>query len=260
MDSFYSNAKEREEDFPQYCFIEPNYMKGEQNDDHPAHSTMRAQRLLANVYNAIRKNERLWQSTLLVVLYDEHGGFYDHVSPPPCIPPDNLDEQFAFTRLGVRVPALLISPWIDKGVVSTQFDHTSLLKYLTDKWNLGVLTARVSHATSFASVIRTKGGPRTDTPREVPVPPLTMALRAEELPVGAAEDSTHEELNEPENDLQQSLIAFAEHLEERETRRSKAPQPMLMGGPLAEGELAKRRVEGFLNQQAEDGTAAPAEE
>lgn len=260
MRSFYSNTKEREEDFPQYCFIEPNYMKGEQNDDHPAHSTMRAQRLLANVYNAIRKNERLWQSTLLVVLYDEHGGFYDHVSPPNCIPPDALNEQYGFNRLGARVPALLISPWIDKGVVSMQFDHTSLLKYLSDKWNLGALTDRVSNANSFAPFIRTKGGPRTDTPPEVPVPALAMAMRAEELPVGAAEDSTLEELNEPENDLQKSLIVFAEHLEERETRRSKAPQPMMMGGPLAEGELAKRRVEGFLNQQAEDESAAPGGE
>lgn len=251
MRSFYSNAAEREEDFPQYAFIEPNYMKGEQNDDHPAHATMRAQRLIARIYNALRQNEPLWQSTLLVILYDEHGGFYDHVVPPPCVAPDGHHDHYAFNQLGVRVPALLISPWVEAGVVSTQFDHTSLLKYLTDKWQLGPLTARVRAANSFAKAIRTTGKPRTDAPWEVPVPPLTMRMNAEELPRGAAEDSTPEELAEPENDLQRSLIAFAEHLEVEETRRSRAPQRMQMGGPLAEGEMAKRRVESFLNQQSE---------
>lgn len=252
MRSFYANARESEADFPQYCFIEPNYMKGEQNDDHPAHSTMRAQRLIANVYNAIRKNQRLWESTLLVVVYDEHGGFYDHVSPPRCVSPDDVHTQYDFTRLGLRVPALLISPWIDKQVVSTHFDHTSLLKYLTDKWNLWPLTRRIEQANSFGSLIRRNGNPRDDIPETVPVPALAMAMRAEQLPVGAAEDATPEELIEPENDLQRSLSAFAEHLEE-ETPRSKRPQAMMAGGPLAEGELAKRRVEGFLNQQAEAG-------
>ena len=71
---------------PDYSFIEPNYFRGEQNDDHPPHATGRAQRLLAKVYNAIRANEPLWESTLLVVLYDEHGGFYDHVVPPDAAP------------------------------------------------------------------------------------------------------------------------------------------------------------------------------
>jgi hypothetical protein len=88
-----------------------------------------------------------------VVFYDEHGGFYDHVQPPPAIPPDSHREEFSFDRLGVRVPALLISPWVDNRVESTQFDHTSFLKYLTDKWNLGPLGNRTAAATSIACAI-----------------------------------------------------------------------------------------------------------
>jgi phospholipase C len=129
MRSFYSNCAEPADHFPQYSFIEPNYMKGEQNDDHPAHATMRAQRLIANVYNAIRSNDALWKSCLLLIIYDEHGGFYDHVPPPDCVPPDNNVGRFPFNRLGVRVPALLVSPWVAQQVVKTEFDHTSLLRY-----------------------------------------------------------------------------------------------------------------------------------
>ena len=88
MDVFFSDARGQEERFPAFCFIEPCYYWPGQNDDHPPHTTLRAQALLGNVYNALRQNDRLWNSTLLVVLYDEHGGFYDHVPPPAAVPPD----------------------------------------------------------------------------------------------------------------------------------------------------------------------------
>jgi len=63
--------------------------------------------LIANVYNAIRENQTLWIETLLVVLCDEHGGFYDHEPPVPAVPPDyHQEDKFPFTITGVRVPAL----------------------------------------------------------------------------------------------------------------------------------------------------------
>ena len=167
---FFTDASGPEERFPAYCFIEPSYYWPGQNDDHPPHTTMRAQALLANVYNALRQNEPLWESTLLVVLYDEHGGFYDHVPPPAAVPPDGHPSEYRFDRLGVRVPALLVSPWVDRAVVKTDFDHTSLLKYLTEKWNLGPLTERVAEAASFGPAIRTTGRPRDDTPPSVAIP------------------------------------------------------------------------------------------
>lgn len=135
MDVFFSDARGQEEQFPAFSFIEPCYYWPGQNDDHPPHTTLRAQALLGSVYNALRQNDRLWNSTLLVVLYDEHGGFYDHVPPPAAVPPDGHSlPSFGFDRLGVRVPALLVSPWVERTVMKTEFDHTSLLKYLTEKW------------------------------------------------------------------------------------------------------------------------------
>ena len=79
VDQFVQDAAGSEAAFPAFCFIEPNYNGADENDDHPPHDVMKAQKFLAEVYNAIRANADLWNSTLLVVLYDEHGGFYDHV-------------------------------------------------------------------------------------------------------------------------------------------------------------------------------------
>jgi phospholipase C len=99
---------------------------------------------------------------LLAVVYDEHGGFYDHVEPPSAIPPDEHHEEYTFDRLGVRVPALLVSPWVPRGVHATQFDHTSLLRYLIEKWNLGSLGRRTEHAESIGKVFG-GGDARKDT-------------------------------------------------------------------------------------------------
>jgi phospholipase C len=204
MTTFFSDAAGREEHFPAYSFIEPCYYWPGQNDDHPPHTTLRAQALLGSVYNAIRDNERLWQCTLLVVLYDEHGGFFDHVPPSPTVSPDGLShEGFAFDRLGVRVPALLVSPWVERGVIHDEFDHTSLLRYLSDKWGLARLTERVEQARSFAPAIRTTGQPRTDTPASVPVPAMAAAPEA----------MVEAEPSETLNAHQQALIAFSEQLE-----------------------------------------------
>src|ERR1700732_3104736 len=83
------------------------------------------------------------------LVYDEHSGFYDHVEPPAAVAPDDHQEEWTFDRLGVRVPAILVSPWVRAGVEKTVFDHTSLLKYLTDKWNLGPLGLRTQQANSI---------------------------------------------------------------------------------------------------------------
>jgi phospholipase C len=154
MDEFFDDARGREEDFPQFCFIEPDFMGIVGNDDHPPHDVMKAQKLIADVYNALRANTDLWHTTLLVVLYDEHGGFYDHVVPPKAVPPDNDHAEYSFDQLGVRVPALLVSPWVERRVEKTQFDHTSLLKYLTEKWQLASLPSkRIAQATSIGVAI-----------------------------------------------------------------------------------------------------------
>jgi len=155
IDNYFEQTRKPEAEFPDFVFIEPKYFGAGQNDDHPPHNIMKAEKLMADVYNAIRTNAELWNSTLLVVVYDEHGGFYDHVPPPSAVPPDDKTQDFPFNRLGVRVPALLISPWVKKGVVKTVFDHTSLLKYLTEKWGLGTLGNRTAQANTIGGAIKT---------------------------------------------------------------------------------------------------------
>ncbi|HLI11494.1 MAG TPA: alkaline phosphatase family protein [Alphaproteobacteria bacterium] len=159
IDDFFADAHGAESDFPQFSLIEPDYLGINENDDHPPHDIMKAEKLLADVYNALRANGPLWESTLLVVFYDEHGGFYDHVEPPAATPPDAHREDYGFDRLGVRVPALLVSPWVERRVEPTRFDHTSLLKYLIEKWGLGPLGARAAAASSIA-VALTRKSPR----------------------------------------------------------------------------------------------------
>jgi phospholipase C len=133
---------------PDYSFVEPNYNDhGEEvaSDQHPDHDVQAGEFLIADVYMRIKRNPKLWASTALLILYDEHGGIYDHVLPPAC-PPDKFTasanstgtgSEFKFDRLGVRVPAILVSPWIPKNtVVDRVFDHASIPATVT-KFFLG---------------------------------------------------------------------------------------------------------------------------
>jgi phospholipase C len=136
---------------PDYCFIEPNYTdhpapdrSGEAIacDQHPDHDVRAGEQFIAQVYNAIRLNPNLWPNTAMLLVYDEHGGIYDHVPPPACTPDTPYVAQpadtgtldpFAFDRLGVRVPAILISPWVAAGtVINDTFDHASIPATVTE--------------------------------------------------------------------------------------------------------------------------------
>ncbi len=102
---------------PNYSFIEPRYFNEgalRANDQHPIHGVVGGDVLIADVYQALRNGPK-WNSTLFVVASDEHGGLYDHVLPPETVNPDGLTSpMFDFTRLGVRVPAVVASPWIPR--------------------------------------------------------------------------------------------------------------------------------------------------
>jgi phospholipase C len=135
---------------PQYSFIEPNYTdhdapdgSGEliANDQHPDHDVRAGEQFIATVYNAIRENPKLWPNTAILVVYDEHGGIFDHVPPPACMPDGfvaqpsatGTPDAFLFNRLGVRVPAILISPWVARGtVINDVFEHASIPATITE--------------------------------------------------------------------------------------------------------------------------------
>ncbi|HEY4358657.1 MAG TPA: alkaline phosphatase family protein [Acidobacteriaceae bacterium] len=144
---------------PEYSFIEPNYTdhdapdgSGEliASDQHPDHDIRAGEQFIATVYNAIRNNPQLWPNTAILVVYDEHGGIYDHVPPPACKPDGfvaqpsatGTPDPFHFDRLGVRVPAILISPWVAAGsVINEVFEHASIPATMTD-YLLGDYTER----------------------------------------------------------------------------------------------------------------------
>jgi phospholipase C len=198
MQGFYDLASGDPDDFPAYAFIEPRYFGPDENDQHPPADIRRGEVLIADVYNAIRSNKNLWESTLLVITSDEHGGFYDHVPPPDTVPPDDHTAEWSFDRLGVRVPMVLVSPWIAKGVVKTVFDHTSLLRYLCEKWSLEPLGARMqafagpTRANNFADELTKLTAPRTDTPERLEAAKIPQALRAlpaEEPPITGSREA-----------------------------------------------------------------------
>jgi phospholipase C len=142
---------------PEYSFIEPNYSdhetdSGEEiaNDQHPDHNMQAGEAFIATVYQAIKDNPKLWQTTALLITYDEHGGIFDHVPPPNCVKDTFTADgnatgtgvPFQFDRLGVRVPAVLVSPWIPKGKVDSRvFDHASIPATVT-KFFLGDASPR----------------------------------------------------------------------------------------------------------------------
>lgn len=270
MQAFYSDVVNAQ--LPQYSFIEPRYSHhplGEpQNDDHPPSNVLHGQRLIANIFNALRNKPEVWDSTLFVLLYDEHGGFYDSVPPPSAVSPDGLSEifsydfpdqtpgttppnshpgqskingddnsyNFKFDSLGIRVPALLISPWVQQGVDHTVFDHTSVLRYLIDKWGLNgnALGNRVSKANSIGGVI-------TNARRDSTIASISIPLAA--TPGAPAEPSL--------NRNQVGLITLSRYLGMNLVGGQPPPLPMgaFDATPAEEWEEACERVDAFIAGQ-----------
>jgi phospholipase C len=234
MERFAADVRGPVGDFPQYVFIEPCYFGANQNDQHPPTDVAHGEVLIAQVYNEIRANEELWASTLFVILYDEHGGFYDHVPPPPAIPPDDNTKQFAFDQLGVRVPAILISPWVDPGVLSLKLEHTSLLKYATDKWGLGPLGARVPQSNSFATALTARNNPRSDCLESV----------------STSSKGAPNDMNVALNSHQVALAGFTHHLEANYTQPPDsvvADHSRAMAADFeSQSQVASQRVEQFF--------------
>jgi len=160
-----------------YTFIEPSYgdiVHGTYENgssQHPMDSLTNGDQLAARVYNAIR-NSPLWQSSLLVILYDEHGGFYDSVPPGNATPPgDNAPASlnqygFQFDLYGVRVPAIVVSPWVAQGQVDhTVYDHASIPATLERLFGLPPLTQRDRAANDLLPLVTTNC--RVDCPQRI---------------------------------------------------------------------------------------------
>lgn len=198
---------------PAYSFIEPRYFSSSllqliPNDEHPPHNVHYGEQLIATVYNAVRNGPN-WARTLFVVIYDEHGGCYDHVPPPAAAPPGGpTPDGFAFDRYGVRVPAVIVSPYIPAGTIvrppdgaGYPFDHTSIIATLRELFQLdGPLTGRDAVAPNLVSAL-SLAEPTNDGPDRI-VPPGSAPSAAE---VASA-------VQLAPNGLQVGLCALAAHL------------------------------------------------
>jgi len=125
---------------PDYAFIEPPYVDQDDGtlaaDHHPDNFVLAGDQFIRNVYEAIRSSDEVWRSTLLLILWDEHGGIFDHVSPPTLPYADSFRSPvgFAFDRLGVRVGAIVVSPYVTPGVSHALFEHASIPATVTQQF------------------------------------------------------------------------------------------------------------------------------
>jgi phospholipase C len=202
-------------DVPNYVFILPRFNNKKAtpsspakmaNSQHAPEDVRFGEHLIADVYDALAANEALFRETAVVVTYDEHGGFFEHVAPGPAPNPDGQDSPnpdddakftvppFAFDRLGLRVPTLIASPWIPKGIiVNRKLQHTSVIKTAVEMFGLdNKLNHRESSAESFADLFTQLSGARaaTDMPKKLKRPALdkTVFSAVAGIPVDPADE------------------------------------------------------------------------
>ena len=185
-----------------FIHIEPSYFPSSSdiiatdyshgNSQHPRGGVAAGERLIKKVYEAIR-NSPHWNSSMLIITYDEHGGFYDHVAPPAAEPTGSTGKHhgFKFDQLGPRVPAVVVSPWIPKGTIEHRLlEHSSVIKTLMDLFDV----PRLQHCRDLRKIcgvshLASLSQPRTDTPARLPdavvsgVPEVADGESARELPL-----------------------------------------------------------------------------
>jgi phospholipase C len=179
-------------DAASYTWIEPhygifdNFKSG--NCQHPLGAVSQGERLIGEVYNSLRASP-CWATSVMLIVWDEHGGFFDHASPPTATPPGDhpwnhsrarQPRNCKFDRLGPRVPALLISPWLPHGLGSSVFpgkvfDHASIVSSLRATFSLGnPLTSRDAVAPSWTDAL-------LPAPREPDINKLRTAIIPKKL-------------------------------------------------------------------------------
>jgi phospholipase C len=198
---------------PSYSFIEPQYysdMAHPENDQHPPSVVTLGEQLIADVYNRLRSS-KLWIKTLLIITHDEHGGCYDHVPPPSATQPETArpDQVFKFDRYGVRVPAVIVSPYVTRGTIlrppgAVPYDHTSIIATLRKRFPAlgGPLTHRDETAPDLESAL-------TLATPDNKGPPHLKALPYAPTPAAAAIADVR-----PLNDNQKALVGLAANLPE----------------------------------------------
>ncbi|KAJ5102957.1 hypothetical protein N7532_003486 [Penicillium argentinense] len=192
LENFYTDAAAGT--LPEFSFIDPSCCGTGTTSMHPTGLISDGEKLIKDVYDALRASPQ-WNETLFVLTFDETGGFHDHVPPPLAPRPDNLTYTetapngekytFEFDRLGGRIPTILISPWVAKGVVeqkgvnsdgkTVSYSASSLLRTLGYLWDFEPFTPRVGGAASFEHLIQRV---KRDTLSELPEPKAFKRVKA----------------------------------------------------------------------------------
>jgi phospholipase C len=198
IDDFFADAESG--NLPDFCIVDPDF--SEYSEENPQ-DIRKGESFAAEVIHRVMHGKG-WADTLLIWTYDEHGGYYDHVSPPPAEPPDDVKgrsliahsswlrsllkplfpayvqhaedlvcEPLKYDTYGFRVPAVIVSPYARSDcVVSEVFDHTSVLKLVEEKWNLPALTCRDAAATAPLAALDLTSPPAFLEPPDLPAPSL----------------------------------------------------------------------------------------
>jgi phospholipase C len=188
-----------------YTHIEPSYGHFWSDykcgtSQHPLDDVTRGESLIKATYEAIR-NSPLWSSSLIIITWDEHGGFYDHVPPPPAVAPGDTapgsaynQYGFTFQQYGLRVPTVVISPLIPPNLIDHRvYDHASIPATLETCFGLAPMTQRDANARNLMPLV--SSSPRGDTPTTLPAPaqsgvtgcdPVSFARILTTTPVGGA--------------------------------------------------------------------------
>ena len=187
-----------------YIFIEPGYDVLNEykngNSQHPKGDVTQGESLIKKTYEAIRQSPA-WETSLLIITWDEHGGFYDHIAPGAAPPPADdaaagLDEHgFGFDVYGPRVPAIIVSPLIPRNLVDHRlYDHASIPATLESLFGIAPLTARDRQARPL-NALCTLATPRTDAPMVLPGPatgmPAPRAAATESRAPAATDNVNH---------------------------------------------------------------------
>jgi phospholipase C len=174
-----------------YTFIEPSYDAFSEyeggNSQHPLGSVKAGEFLIKQTYEALRRSP-IWGSSMLIITYDEHGGFYDHVPPPAARATGSKGRKYGFTfdRLGPRVPAVIVSPLIPRNLIDHRtYEHSSLVSTLARLFDLKEFTMR-SSLTSDLKPLATLDPPRTDAPMTLPDPAGSALARVVNTPFQAS--------------------------------------------------------------------------
>jgi phospholipase C len=232
---------------PGYSFVEPDFISDPTSDQHPAAacSMARGEQFIERIWKAVSGSPK-WENTILIFTYDEHGGCYDHVGPPrTATPPDDIPPQFEmtinpFTQYGPRIPAVVISPYVEAGTVfrspsaTVEFDHASILATLRDwifrdgpppegEW---LTSRRVELAPTIWPVL-------TRTERRSDIPDIPQALS----PPPQAASGSHEL-----SSLQMGLVVAAETLRRFQRERAGPGAAAITIDPSAEYERINKEV------------------